>query len=146
MENSGRTYRAKQGSRERGSADKSESWRTQDHVRGQNFRSDGGPHSKKNQGGPYWASPKKGGLGPLSYSPGGFRGGHSPSQTDDLQWFSGPENSGGGRDDYWRERPQQQHWRRSNQGDGSKEDREQGRRDPGDESAHKSGEDLEICL
>ncbi|XP_047448090.1 terminal uridylyltransferase 7 [Mugil cephalus] len=142
MENSGRPHRAKQGNRDRGAADKSESWRTQDHVRGQNFRPEGGQHGKKDQGGSYWASPKKGGLGPLSYSPGGFTGGHSPSQTDDRQWFSGPENSGGGRDEYWRDRSQQQqqqHWRRSNQGDGSKDDREQGRRDPGDESANKQG-------
>ncbi|TKS78387.1 Terminal uridylyltransferase 4 [Collichthys lucidus] len=72
----------------------------------------------------------------MSYSPGGFRGGHSPSQKDD-RWFPGPENSGGTREDNWRERAQQQqHWRRSSQGEGPKEDREQG--------AHKSGEHFEI--
>uniref|UniRef100_A0A8C4NIG6 RNA uridylyltransferase n=1 Tax=Dicentrarchus labrax TaxID=13489 RepID=A0A8C4NIG6_DICLA len=75
----------------------------------------------------------------MSYSPGGFRGGHSPSQKDDLRWFSGPENCGGSRDDNWRERSQQ-HWRRSSQGEGPKEDREQGRREPTDGSAHASGE------
>lgn len=154
MENSGRPYRARQGGWERGGAaaaaaasDKAESWRIQDQGRGQSFRSEGGQHSK-NQGGPYRASPKKGGLGPMSYSPGGFRGGHSPSQKDD-RWFSGPENSGGSREDNWRERSQQQqqqqHWRRSTQGEGPKEDREQGRREATDD-AHKSGEDLEIRL
>lgn len=73
----------------------------------------------------------------MSYSPGGFRGGHSPSQKDD-RWFSGPENSGGTREDNWRERAQQQqqHWRRSSQAEGPKEDREQG--------AHKPGEHFEI--
>lgn len=75
----------------------------------------------------------------MSYSPGGFRGGHSPSQKDDLRWFPGPENCGGSRDDNWRERSQQ-HWRRSSQGDGPKEDREQGRREPTDGSAYASGE------
>ncbi|TKS78379.1 Terminal uridylyltransferase 4 [Collichthys lucidus] len=114
---------------------KAESWRIQDQGRGQNFRSEGGQQGK-NQGGAYRASPKKGGLGPMSYSPGGFRGGHSPSQKDD-RWFPGPENSGGTREDNWRERAQQQqHWRRSSQGEGPKEDREQG--------AHKSGEHFEI--
>ncbi|KAE8291936.1 Terminal uridylyltransferase 7 [Larimichthys crocea] len=146
MENSGRPYRARQGGWERGgggggaaaggaaaAADKAESWRIQDQGRGQNFRSEGGQQSK-NQGGPYRASPKKGGLGPMSYSPGGFRGGHSPSQKDD-RWFSGPENSGGTREDNWRERAQQQqqqqHWRRSSQAEGPKEDREQGAHKPG---------------
>ncbi|XP_008286359.1 terminal uridylyltransferase 4 [Stegastes partitus] len=147
MDKPGRSYRAKQGSWERGAAastDKAEGWRMQDHVRGQNFRPEGGQPGKKNQAGPYWASPKKGGLGPLSYSPGGFRGGHSPSQRDDLRWFSGPENSGGYREDNWRERSQQQqqqqqHWRRSTHGEGPKEDREQGGRDPGDDGANSSG-------
>ncbi|XP_035513831.1 terminal uridylyltransferase 7 isoform X2 [Morone saxatilis] len=138
MENSGRPYRARQGGWERGAtSDKPESWRIQDQGRGQNFRSEGGQQGK-NQGGPYRASPKKGGLGPMSYSPGGFRGGHSPSQKDDLRWFPGPENCGGSRDDNWRERSQQ-HWRRSSQGEGPKEDREQGRREPTDGSAYASG-------
>ncbi|XP_059193159.1 terminal uridylyltransferase 7 isoform X2 [Centropristis striata] len=140
MENSGRPYRPRQ---ERGwergaGADRAESWRIQDQGRGQNYRSEGGQQGKY-QGGPYRASPKKGGLGPMSYSPGGFRGGHSPSQKDDLRWFSGPENSGGTREDNWRERSQQQHWRRSAQGEGPKEDREQGGREDTDGNAHKSG-------
>lgn len=145
MENSGRPYRVRQGGWERGAAaaDKAESWRIQDQGRGQNFRLDGGQQGK-NQSGPYRASPKKGGLGPVSYSPGGFRGGHSPSQKDEVRWFSGPENSGGSREDNWRERSQQQSWRRSSQGEGPKEDREQGRREATDSSAHKSGEYLEI--
>ncbi|XP_054467123.1 terminal uridylyltransferase 7 isoform X2 [Anoplopoma fimbria] len=131
MENSGRPYRARQGGRDRGAGtERAESWRTQDQGRGQSYRSEGGQQGK-NQGGPYRASPKKGGLGPMSYSPGGFRGGHSPSQKDDPRWFSGPENSGGPRDDTWRERPQQ-HWRRSAPGDGPNEDREQGGREETD--------------
>ncbi|CAI5649633.1 terminal uridylyltransferase 7 isoform X4 [Oreochromis niloticus] len=136
MENLGRPYRAKQGGRERGSAaaaaEKGESWWMQDQVRGQNFRSDGGQQAKKNQGGPYRASPKKGGLGPLSHSPGGLRGGHSPSQRDDVRWFSGPQ------EDNWRERSQQS-WRRGMQGESPKEDREQGRREATDDGSQKSG-------
>ncbi|KAM7017608.1 terminal uridylyltransferase 7 [Tautogolabrus adspersus] len=138
MENSGRPYRARQGGWERGAGtDKAESWRIQDQGRGQGFRSDGGPQGR-NHGGPYRASPKKGGLGPMSFSPGGFRGGHSPSQKDDPRWYSGPENSGGGREDNWRERSQQ-HWGRSTQGEGPKEDREQGRREDTDGGPNKSG-------
>lgn len=144
MENLGRPYRPRQGGWERGSAaDKTESWRIQDQGRGQNFRPEGGPQGKRNQGGPYRASPKKGALGPLSHSAGGFRGDSSPSQKDDLRWFSGPENGGGSREDNWRERSQQ-HWRRNTQGEGPKEDREQGWREGTDGSAHKSGESLEI--
>ncbi|XP_030593881.1 terminal uridylyltransferase 7 [Archocentrus centrarchus] len=133
MENSGRPYRGKRGGRERGAAaaEKGESWWMQDQLQGQNIRSDGGQQAKKNQSGPYRASPKKGGLGPLSRSPGGLRGGHSPSQRDDLRWFTGPQ------EDNWRERSQQ-HRRRGTQ-EGPKEDREQGRRESTDDSSHKSG-------
>uniref|UniRef100_A0A7N6A8I3 CCHC-type domain-containing protein n=1 Tax=Anabas testudineus TaxID=64144 RepID=A0A7N6A8I3_ANATE len=139
MENSGRPYRPRQGGWERGSgADKTESWRTQDQGRGQNFRPEGSQQGKRNQGGPYRASPKRGALGPLSYSPGGFRGGSSPSQKDDLRWSSGPENIGGSREDNWRERSQQ-HWRRSTRGEGPKEDQEQEWKEGTDGSAHKSG-------
>ncbi|XP_068559289.1 terminal uridylyltransferase 7 [Cebidichthys violaceus] len=135
MENSGRPYRGRQGGRERGAGtERGESWRSQDQGRGQSYRSEGG-----HQGGPYRASPKKGGLGPLSYSPGGFRGGHSPSQKDDPRWFSGLDNSGGGREDSWRERSQP-HWRRSSApGEGPREDREQGGREDADGNAHNSG-------
>lgn len=140
MENSGRPYQPRQGGRERGSgADKTESWRIQDQGRGQNFRPEGGQQGKRNQGGPYKASPKKGALGPLSYSPGGYRTGSSPSQKDDLRWSSVPENSGGSREDGWRERPQQ-HWRRSTKEEGPMEDREQGWRESSDGSAYKPGE------
>ncbi|XP_041643234.1 terminal uridylyltransferase 7 [Cheilinus undulatus] len=140
MESSGRPYRARQGGWERGAAtDKAESWRIQDQGRGQGFRSDGGQQGR-NHGGPYRASPKKGGLGPMSFSPGGFRGGHSPSQRDDLRWYSGPESSGGSREDNWRERSQQQqHWRRGTHGEGPNEDREQGRREDNDGGPNKSG-------
>ncbi|KAK9523090.1 hypothetical protein VZT92_019515 [Zoarces viviparus] len=134
MENSGRPYRARQGGRERGAGtERGEGWRSQDQGRGQSYRSDGG-----HQGGPYRASPKKGGLGPLNYSPGGFRGGHSPSQKDDPRWFSGLENSGGGREESWRERSQP-HWRRGAPGEGPRDDREQGGREDADGNAHNSG-------
>ncbi|XP_075955152.1 terminal uridylyltransferase 7 isoform X1 [Anarhichas minor] len=134
MENSGRPYRARQGGRERGAGtERGESWRSQDQGRGQSYRPEGG-----HQGGPYRASPKKGGLGPLNYSPGGFRGGHSPSQKDDPRWFAGLENSGGGREESWRERSQP-HWRRSAPGEGPRDDREQGGREDADGNAHNSG-------
>ncbi|XP_037633222.1 terminal uridylyltransferase 7 isoform X2 [Sebastes umbrosus] len=145
MENSGRPYRARQGGWERGAGagaeraerpERPEGWRNQEQGRGHNYRPEGGQQGK-NYGGPYRASPKKGGMGPLSYSPGGFRGGHSPSQKDDPRWFSGSENSGGTREDNWRERSQ--HWRRSTQGEGPREDREQGGREDADGSGHKSG-------
>lgn len=146
MENSGKPYRPRQGGWERGAAaaDKAENWRTQDQGRGQNFRSEGGQQGK-NQGGPYRASPKKGGLGPMSYSPGGFRGGHSSSPRDELRWFSGLEHSSGSQEDNWRDRSQQQqhHWRNL-QGEGSREDGEHGSRE--DTDSYKSGEDLEITF
>lgn len=146
MENSGRPYRARQGSWERGAAaaDKVDNWRIQDQGRGgQNFRLDRDQQGK-NQGGPYRTSPGKGGRGPMSYSPGRFRGGHSPSPRDDIRWLSGPDNSSGSREDKWRERPQQQqqqHFRRNLHAEGPKEDWEQGSRE--DSSLNKSGEDLE---
>ncbi|XP_029960124.1 terminal uridylyltransferase 7 [Salarias fasciatus] len=149
MDNSGRAFWARPGGWEREgggggpAADKADTWRSQEHARGQNFRPDGGQQGKKNQGGPYWAGSKRGGLGPLSYSPGAFRGGHSPSQRDDPRWFLGHDNSYGTREDNWRDRfpqqQQQQHWRRTTQGEGPKEDREQGRRDATDDGAHDSG-------
>lgn len=80
----------------------------------------------------------------MSFSPGGFKGGHSPSQREDLRWSSGPEYGGGAREDNWRERSQQQHWRRRSQGEGPREDRDDGRREARDDSPHKSGEDLEL--
>ncbi|XP_071388763.1 terminal uridylyltransferase 7 isoform X1 [Centroberyx affinis] len=139
MEESGRPHRARQGGWERGmAADEAESWRSQDQGRGYSSKHEGGHQGKKNQGGPYRASPKKGGLGPLSSSPGGFRGGHSPLQKEGFRRFPGPENNVGGREDNWRERPQQ-HWRKSSQGEDLKEDREQGRRESADGTAHNSG-------
>uniref|UniRef100_A0A1A8KMV7 Kinesin family member 21A n=2 Tax=Nothobranchius kuhntae TaxID=321403 RepID=A0A1A8KMV7_NOTKU len=137
MDNTGRPYRTKQGNWERGAAaaGKAENWRTNDQFRGQNMRPEGGQQGKKNQGAPYKASPKKGGLGPLSYSPGGYRGDHSPSQRDD-QWFTGFENSYLNQEDNWRGRTQQP-WRRTTQGEGLTENMDQGRRDAA--NAHKQG-------
>uniref|UniRef100_A0A668A5K0 Terminal uridylyl transferase 7 n=1 Tax=Myripristis murdjan TaxID=586833 RepID=A0A668A5K0_9TELE len=143
MEDSGRLHSRQRGWDRAMAAEESESWRGPDHGRAYSFRSEGGHQSKNYQGGPYRASPKKGGLGPLSCSPGGFRGGHSPSQKDSFRRFPGPENNGGGREENWRERPQQ-HWRRSSQGDDLREDREQGKRVSADGTAHNSGEDLMI--
>lgn len=122
MENSGRPYRARKGGWERGAAaaaDKADNWRTLDQGPGHSYRSNG-----KNQAGPYRASPRTGGQGPLSSSPGGFRSGQSPSQKDDLRWFPGLDNMSGSLEDNWRERSYQQHWRRSSQGEGPKEDRD----------------------
>lgn len=142
MENSGRPHRTTQGGRERGAAaaDKAEHWRTQDQVRGQNVRADGGQQGKRNQGGAYKASPKKGGQGSLSYLPGGSKG-NSPSQRDDLQWLLNAENSGLGREDNWRARTQQQHWKRNTctQGEGPADDMEQRRED---DVVRKPGEHL----
>lgn len=140
MENSGRPYRSRQGSWERGAT--AENWRSQDQGRGgQNFRLDR-DQPGRNQGGPYRASPGKGpgpGPGPMSYSPGRFRGGHSPSPRDDLRWFPGPENTG---DDSWREgRQQQQHFRRNIHFDAPKDVWEQGSQE---DSLNKSGEGLDI--
>lgn len=141
MENLGRPHRARQAGWERGmTSDKADNWRSQDQGRGHNFKSEGGQQNKNNQGGPYRASPKRGGLGPQSSSPGGIRGGHSPSQRDDLQWFPGPENSGGGREDSWREHSQQW-WRSSTQEAEMNEDREERSKEP-DVTPHKSGEEL----
>ncbi|XP_029017640.1 terminal uridylyltransferase 7 [Betta splendens] len=138
MENSSRPQRPRQGGWERSSAsDNTESWRTQDQGRGQTFRSEGGSQGKRTQAGSYRASPKKGALGLLSYSPGGISGGSSPSQKDEFRRFPGPENGGGSREEYRRERSQQ-NWRRNNVGDGPREDREQGWRE-GTDSANKSG-------
>lgn len=138
MENSGRPHRPKQSSWERGAAaaDKEERWRMHDQGRGQNLRSEEGQQGKKNQAGPYRASPKKGGLGSLSYSPVGLRGGHSPSQRDNIRWFSGPDSTES-QEDYRREFSREQHWRRSSQAEGPKDDRE-----TTDGGAPKSGEDL----
>ncbi|TNM89496.1 hypothetical protein fugu_003730 [Takifugu bimaculatus] len=96
MENSGRPYRARKGGWERGAAaaDKAENWRTQDQGQGQSYR----PNAK-NPGGPYRASPRKGGQGPLSSSPGGFRSGQSSAQKDDPRWFPGLDNMSGSLED-----------------------------------------------
>lgn len=70
----------------------------------------------------------------MSYSPGRFRGGHSPSPRDDLRWFPGPENTS---DDSWREgRQQQQHFRRNIHFDTPKDVWEQGSHE---DSLNKSG-------
>ncbi|XP_076006661.1 terminal uridylyltransferase 7 [Genypterus blacodes] len=144
MENLGRPHRGRQAGWDRGmTSDQAENWRSQDQGRGHHYKSEGGQQNRNNQGGPYRASPKRGGLGPLSCSPGGFRGGHSPSQRDDLQWFPGPDTSGGGREENWREYPQQQQqppqwWRGSTQEDDFREDREERSRES-DVTPHKSG-------
>lgn len=146
MDNSGRPYRRMRGTWEREAAgtDEAECWRMHDQVRGQNLRCDGGQQGKRNQGGPYKASPKRGGLGPLGPSPAGFKGGHSPSQGDGFQWFPGPESGSLVREDNWRVRTQQQQqqqqWRRNAQVEGSTED--MGQRRGEDDFAQKPGECL----
>ncbi|XP_051923084.1 terminal uridylyltransferase 7 isoform X50 [Hippocampus zosterae] len=113
-------------------------WRSQDQSRGQTFRTDGGQQGKRNQGAPYWSSPKRGGFGPLGYSPGAFRGGHSPLQRDDLHRFWSPENSGGTREESWREHLQQQ-WGKSFRDGGPHEDRDMWRRDTTDGNVLNAG-------
>lgn len=135
MENSGRPYRAKKGSWERGAGAGADNWRIQDQGQGQSYRSNG-----KNQGGPYRASPRKGGQGPLSSSPGGFRSGQSPSQKDDLRWLTGLDNTSGILEDNWRERSYPQRWRRSSQGEAPHEDRDQDR-DRNQEAYHEGKSD-----
>ncbi|MEQ2211654.1 hypothetical protein XENOCAPTIV_010929 [Xenoophorus captivus] len=127
MENSGRPCRAKQRAWERGAtaADKEESWKMQDQVRGHNSTSEGGQQGKK------------GGLGPLGYLPVGFRSGQSPAKTDDLRWFSGPVNSDFSQEDIWRGHSQQQSWRRRAQGENPNEDGAYSRREDTDDIAHK---------
>ncbi|XP_058492227.1 terminal uridylyltransferase 4 isoform X1 [Solea solea] len=141
MENSDRPFRTRPGGWERGAStsEKADNWRDHEPGQGPSYRQEGGQQGKKNHGGHYRASPKKGGLGPLSYSPGGFRGGHSPSQKDDVRW-DGAAGGSSSREDNWRERSQQQPWRRSVQAEGPREDREHGRRDdPDKDSAQKPG-------
>lgn len=134
MENLGRPYRTKQRNWERGAAaGRGESLKMQDQVHGYNSRLEDGQQGKS-QGGPYNASPKKGGLGLLGNSPGGFRGGQSPSQRDDPRWFSGPVNSDYSQEDTWRGQPQ--HSRRRFQGECPNEF---GRREDTDYTAHKPG-------
>ncbi|PWA15881.1 hypothetical protein CCH79_00009039 [Gambusia affinis] len=136
MENSSKPYRSKQKSREKGStaSAKGENWKMQDQTRGHNSRSEGSQHGKKSQGGPYNASPKKGGLGPLGYSPGGFRGGQSPSQRDDLRWCS--VNNDFSQEEIWRGHSQQHDWRWRTQGESS---HEYGMREDTDDIAYKPG-------
>ncbi|XP_054895394.1 terminal uridylyltransferase 4 [Poeciliopsis prolifica] len=136
MENSSKPYRSKQKNREKGTtaSDKGENWKMQDQIRGHSSRSEEGQHGKKSQGGPYNASPKKGGLGPLGYSPGGFRGGQSPSQRDDLRWSS--VNNDFSQEEIWRGQSQQHDWRRRNEGESSNEC---GMREYTDDIAHKPG-------
>ncbi|XP_056142111.1 terminal uridylyltransferase 7 [Lampris incognitus] len=134
-----RPRHVRQGGWEQSTADEVETWRSQDLRQGYSPGREGGHHSKKNLGGPYRASPKKGGLGPLSSSLGAFRSGHSPSQRDGFRRFPVPESSVAGRDENWRERmQQQQNLRKTVPGGGLKEDWEQGRKDSSD-TIHNSG-------
>lgn len=82
-ESGGRPRYPKQGGRERVAvATEPEAWRNQDAGRGYSPKPERGGH-----GGFYRASPKKGGMGPLSSSPRGvvFKGGKSPSQREGFQ-------------------------------------------------------------
>ncbi|XP_061528099.1 terminal uridylyltransferase 7 [Phycodurus eques] len=134
MENSDRPNRTRPGSW----GAPADSWRSQDQSRGQTFRMDGAQQGRKSQGGPYRASPKRGGLGPLAYSPGAFRGGHSPLQRDDLHRFWSQENCVGPREENWREYMQQQ-WGKSIRDGGLHEDRDQWRRDTTDGNVLNAG-------
>ncbi|XP_056447652.1 terminal uridylyltransferase 7 isoform X1 [Gadus chalcogrammus] len=145
MEEPGRPRSDKQGSRLRNTAtDEADTWRSQESRHGYNPIPAGGQQNRKNQGGvPYRPSPNKGGMGPLSSSPGGFRGGHSPSQQQGVRSFPGPQNREV-RGDGWRghpKHPQQQQqqqppqWRK---GEHMRDERDYGNREPAD-SVHNSG-------
>ena len=108
MEESGRQRYPKQGGRERGPvAEDADAWRSQDAGRVYN------PQKERPYGGPYGAGSKKG--GPLSSSPGGFKGGHSPSQREGFRRFPGSDNQAGGPKENWRDRQPQQRWKRGYQ-------------------------------
>ncbi|XP_029573951.1 terminal uridylyltransferase 7 isoform X2 [Salmo trutta] len=140
-ESGGRPRYPKQGGREKVPvANEAEAWRNQDAGRGYSTKPERGGH-----GGFYRASPKKGGMEPLSSSPRGvvFKGGQSPSQREGFQRPRYPESQQAedlveGREEKWRERPSQR-WRRTSQGEDPGEDWEQGRRDNADNTAHSSG-------
>ena len=145
MEEPGRPRSDKQGSRLRNTTtDEADAWRSQESRHGYNPIPVGGQQSRKNQGGgggaPYRPSPNKGGMGPLSSSPGGFRGGHSPSQKEGIRRFSGPQNSGV-RGDGWRGHPKQQQQQQPQQwrkGEHMRDERDYGNREPAD-GAHNAG-------
>ena len=145
MEEPGRPRSDKQGSRLRNTTtDEADAWRSQESRHGYNPIPVGGQQSRKNQGGgggaPYRPSPNKGGMGPLSSSPGGFRGGHSPSQKEGIRRFSGPLNSGV-RGDGWRGHPKQQQQQQPQQwrkGEHMRDERDYGNREPAD-GAHNAG-------
>ncbi|XP_062307775.1 terminal uridylyltransferase 7 [Osmerus eperlanus] len=108
MEESGRQRYPKQGGRERGPvAEDADVWRSQDAGRVYN------PQKERPYGGSYGSGSKKG--GPLSGSPGGFKGGHSPSQREGFRRFPGSDNQAGGTKENWRDRPPQQRWKRGYQ-------------------------------
>ncbi|XP_038852550.1 terminal uridylyltransferase 7-like [Salvelinus namaycush] len=146
-ESGGRPRYPKQGGRERVAvANEAEAWRNQDSGRGYSPKPERGGQGKRGgHGGFYRASPKKGGMGPLSSSPGGavFKRGQSPSQREGFQRPRYPESQQAdglveGREENWRERPSQR-WRRTSQGEDPGEDWEQGRRDNADNTAPSSG-------
>lgn len=107
--------------------------RSHDQARAQNFRPEAGQQGKNNQN-DFRGTSKKGRPNFQGTSPGGFRGGHSPSHRDDLRCFSGPDSSGGSHAKNKRDRLQQQCWRTQPQTESPREDSE-----ANVGSAHKSG-------
>lgn len=113
MENQGKPRNSVHGGRNR----------NHDQARAQNFRSEAGQHGRNNQNDSRGSS-KKGRQNFQGTSPGGFRGGHSPSLREDHRWFSGPDSSGGSQAKSKRDRLEPQNWRTQPQTDGLREDSE----------------------
>lgn len=113
MENQGKPRNSMHGGRNR----------NHDQARAQNFRPEAGQQGRSNQN-DFRGSAKKGRQNFLGTSPGGFRGGHSPSLREDYRWFSGPDSSGGGQAKNKRERLEPQNWRTQPQSDSPREDSE----------------------
>ncbi|XP_055019106.1 terminal uridylyltransferase 7 isoform X2 [Boleophthalmus pectinirostris] len=107
--------------------------RTYDQARGQNFRPEGGHQGRNNQS-EFRGTSKRGRQNFQGSSPGGFRGGHSPSLRDDLRWASSPDTSGGSQANHKKERFEPQNWRTRPLSESPREDTE-----ATDGNTHKSG-------
>ncbi|XP_072290269.1 terminal uridylyltransferase 7 isoform X2 [Eucyclogobius newberryi] len=107
--------------------------RSHDQARGQNFRPEGG-HQGRNSQNKFRGTSKRGRQNFPGSSPGGFRGGHSPSQRDDLRWFSSGDTGGCSQENHKRERLEPQNWRTRPLSESPREDLESN-----DGNAHKSG-------
>lgn len=109
--------------------------RSYDQARGQNVKPEAGQQGRNNQN-DFRGASKKGRQNFQGTSPGGFRGGHSPSLRDDHRRFSGPDSTGGSQAKNKRDRLEQQNRRTQPQTESPRENIEANAG-----SAHKSGKD-----